>query len=311
MSTWLPTLWSWLPSIGSAATISAASAALFVLWIFIDCSFPQTASIAGQDIRFRFLHDAYVRYEHRWQNYGPRLLVFVILAVIGTLAAFVIILQLTLGGPAERGLWNVMVSISVAAIWSGLITQNRRIWWLAFRSRVLRLLPAMKRAAETLQTWPSSSVSLAGLGNYEPPEHDSTRLLHADPTLVPYLWEEVGVISLSGEDCLRFSIDSYTHVADASFRRCCIERRHNGWSPPPVSATEIPSPPSVRTVHHESEYPLGNGWYLAFYKTDLTFKDEPDPQIVAEVAKRPPGLRLPHRGGRFRAKVDTSVTVGT
>ena len=309
MSNWVAAFWSWLPSIGSAAAILVSSAALFVLWLFLDCSFPQLVSIAGQDIRFRFLHDAHLRYYHRWSYYGSRLLLFAILAVPSTIAACIIFVRIAFGGGMERSLTNVSLSIAVAAIWIGLITQNGRIWWLAFRSRVQRLLPAVKRAAETLQKWPSSSVSLAGLGSYEPPEHDSTRLLHADPTLIPYLWEDVGVISRSGEDCLRFSIDSYTHAADDSFRRCCIERRRKGWSPPPVSVTEVRSPPYVRTVQHESEYPLGNGWYLAFYKTQLTFKLEPDPAIVAEVAKRPPELRLPHCGRRFRAKVDTPVQV--
>jgi len=135
------------------------------------------------------------------------------------------------------------------------------------------------------------------------------RLLHADRTPFPYLWEIVGIISRSGEDCLRFSMDSYLHVSMDSSHHCYVERRHNGWSPPPVSVTEVRSPPSVRTVHYESDYPLESGWYLAFYKIELTFKDEPDPEIVAEVAKRPPGLRLPHCGGRFRARVDTPVQV--
>lgn len=61
--------------------------------------------------------------------------------------------------------------------------------------------------------------------------------------------------------------------------------------------------------HHERDYPLGSDWYLAFYKTEMTFKHEPDPEIIAEVAKRPPGIRLPHCGGRFRASVDTPVQV--
>ena len=309
MPNWLSTTWSWLPSIGCAAAILTAIAALFILWIFVDCSFSWVAAIAGQDLRLRFLHDAHVRYDHRWEHYGPRLLVFWILAAIGTLAACIIILRLAFGGGVERGLWNVIVSILVAAIWIGLLTQYHRIWWIAFRRRVRRLLPAVKKAAEILQTWPTSDVFLPGLGNYGPLKHFPTRLLHADPSPIQPIGETVRGISRSGEDCLRFSINSYTHATIDTFRNCCIELRRDGWSPPPVSVTETPSPPSVRTVHHEGDFLLERGWYLSFYKSHTTFKHEPDPEIVAEVAKRPPGLRLPHRGGRFRARVDTPVRV--
>ena len=73
--------------------------------------------------------------------------------------------------------------------------------------------------------------------------------------------------------------------------------------------TEERHPPHTKTVRHERDFPLGDQWYLAFYTFTLDFKDEVDPDILAEIAKRPPATRLPRRGGRYRALRDIEVTV--
>ncbi len=82
MSALIATSWSWLPSLYTASAASLVGAAAFVVWIFLDCSFPRVAQYVSQDVRFRFVHDAYLRDWHRWECYGSRLWAFAILAVL-------------------------------------------------------------------------------------------------------------------------------------------------------------------------------------------------------------------------------------
>ncbi len=117
---------------------------------------------------------------------------------------------------------------------------------------------------------------------------------------VPDFWETIGSVSRK-EDCyLRFGVSSYIDISVPSFRHCYVEYRMHDWSPPPVAVTEVRSPPHTRTVQHEDDFPLGGSWYLTFYHIKIEFKDEVDPDLLAEIAKRPPTTRLPHRGERFR-----------
>ena len=62
MGALLATSWSWLPSVRLGSAVSLAGAAVFVVWLFVDCSFSKVANMAGQDLRLRFLHDVYLRW---------------------------------------------------------------------------------------------------------------------------------------------------------------------------------------------------------------------------------------------------------
>jgi hypothetical protein len=303
--------WSWLPSILAASVVSLAGAAAFVAWVFIDCSFPRVAQYVRQDIRLRFVHDAYLRYWHRWEWYGPRLWAFAVLAVLSAAATLTVLGQFVFGGPAQRSRANAMLVTAVVVVWLALYLLYHRLWWIAFRYRVMRLLPAMKAAEQVIERWPDAdtSVFLPGLGNYgalNEPDH----LLHADRVPMPQLWENIGSVSRKQDCYLSFGIESYGDVtASGGFRRCFVEYRMHGWSPPPIAVTEVRSPPSTRTVRHESDFPLGGSWYLTFYHMKVDFKDELDPDLLAEIAKRPTTTRLPHLGARFRAFGDTDVDV--
>lgn len=310
MGTLLVASWPWLPSVYVASAISITGAAVFVAWIFLDCSFSTVAQMAIQDIRLRFVYDAYLRWWHRWEWYGPRLLAFAIFAILGGAASLTALVQFAFGGASQRSWASGLLVTGVVAIWFALFMQYRRLWWMAFTHRVARLEPAMKTAVDQLlRQWPETSVFLPGLGNYDVSSHDPDHLLHADRTPVLDLWETIGIISRKQNCCLGFGISSYMRLGDKTFHRCRVEYRMHGWSPPSTAVTEVRSPPHTRTVHHECDVPLGGPWYLAFYSTTLEFKDEIDPDILAEIAKRPPTTRLPHRGNRFRALRDIDVDV--
>lgn len=301
-----------LPSLHVASAISFTGAAIFVVWIFLDCSFSSVAQMAGQDIRLRFLHDPHLRYWHRWEWYGSRLWAFSILACLSAAASITVFIQFAFGADVDRGETNGVLVIAVLAVWIGLFAMYQKLWWMAFRRGIIRLQPAMKMAVDRLaERWPEGQVFLPGLGNYGVSSHDPDHLLHADPTPVPALWETIGIVSRKKDCCFRFGIESYLNFGAESFQRCCVEYRMGGWSPPEMSVTEVRSPPHTRTVRHEYDFPLGDPWYLAFYATKLDFKDEVDPDLLDEIAKRPPGTRLPHRGGRFRTLADTEVGVWT
>ncbi|MEN6451297.1 MAG: hypothetical protein ABFC96_12465 [Thermoguttaceae bacterium] len=304
--------WAWPPSLYIAYAITFAGAAIFVLWIFLDCSFSTVAQMAAQDIRLQFLHDPHLRYWHRWKWYGPRLWAFAILAALSAAASTTVFIQLAFRADAERSIRNAVLAIAVLAVWIGLFAVYRKLWWMAFRRRIVRLQPAMKMAVDRLsEQWPEADVFLSGLGNYSVSSHDPDHLLHADPTPVPVLWETIGGISRKKDCCFRFGIESYLNFGAESFQRCCVEYRMGGYSPPERSATEVRSPPHTKTVRHEHDFPLGDSWYLAFYAIKLDFKDEVDPDLLEEIAKRPPKTRLPHRGGKFRSLADTEVGVWT
>jgi hypothetical protein len=302
--------WPWLPSVYVASAISITGAAVFVAWIFLDCSFPTVAQMASQDIRFRFVYDVHLRWWHRWEWYGPRLLAFAIFAILGGAASLAAFFQFAFGGASQRSWASGLLVTAVVAIWFTVFMQYDRLWWLAFTHRLARLKPAMKTAVDQLlRQWPETSVFLPGLGNYGVSSRDPDRLLRADSSPVPDLWETIGGISRREDCCLGFGISSYMRLGDKTLHGCLVEYRMHGWSPPATAVSEVRSPPHTRTVHHEYDFPLGGSWYLAFYSTTLEFKDEIDPDILAEVAKRPPTTRLPHCGNRFRALRDTDVDV--
>ena len=268
--------------------------------------------MASQDVRLRFVHDARLRYWHRWEWYGPRLLAFAMLAVLSTAASLTVFLQFAFGATSQRSLANALLVMAVATVWFALFVLYHKVWWIAFVRRVTRLQPAMKAAVNQLvERWPETDVFLPGLGNYGVSCHDPDHLLHADATPVLDLSETVGGISRKQDCCLGFDISSYIVFGVETVRRCQVECRMHGWSPPPTSVIEVRSPPHTRTVQHEYDVSLGGPWYLSFYNTKVEFKDEVDPEILAEIAKRPLTTRLPHRGDRFRALRDIDVDVQT
>ncbi len=311
MGTLLVASWTWLPSFPVAFVISILGAAAFIGWIFLDCSFPAVANIARQDVHLQFIQDGYLRRWHRREWYGTRLVVFAILAMVGGMASLAAIFQFAFGDAAQRSWTSGLLLAAVVTIWFLLVTQQNRLWWLAFRCRVARLEPAMKKAAaQLLSHWPETSVYLPGLGNYSVSSADPDRLLHADPTFMPQLWETIGGISRKQDCCLGFGISSYLHFIGTTLHGCRVEYRMNGWSPPSTDVIEDRSPRLTKTIHHEYEFPYGEPpWYLAFYSTAFEFKDEVDPDVLAEVAKRPPTTRLPHGGNRFRALREIEVMV--
>jgi hypothetical protein len=301
MGALLATFWLPLPF---ALALALAGAGFFVAWMFLDCEFFETARIAAQDLRLRFVHDPYLRHMHRREQHGPRLTVFALMAALSAIAGLAGFLGLAFGDAADRSRANILSAIAIAAIWFGLFTQHRRLWWMAFRWRIARLQPAMKTAATLLQKqWPGSSVVLPGLGNYGVSCQRPDTLLSADCLRFAWFRGAVGSIARKQDQCVSFAIEGY--------RGWSVERRKPGWSPPPVAVIEVRSPPHTRTVRHEYEFPLGDEWYVAYYDRTLDFKDEVDPDVLAAITQRPPGLRLPHRGGRFRALADLDLKVAT
>ena len=290
----------WLPSLLAGALISVSCAAIFAIWFFLDCSFPETARLAGRNLRLRYLRDADLRFWNRWECYGPRLLLFFVLAFAGAASAAIAILRLATGGLRNRSAAEFAISFALAVIWIAFFVFHRRLWWIAFRRRVARLWPAMKAAAGALEHWASASIFLPGLGNYAPSRSDANLLLSDDPSPWPMLFKEkVGGIRRKPGECLRFGIESYLG--------CCVEYRADGWTPQPVSVAEHWS--HTKTVRLQSQFPLGGAWHLAFYTSELAFHDGVDPDVQAKLAERPRSLQLPHRAGRFRARADVEVCV--
>ncbi len=250
----------WLPSLHLASAVSAAGAAILVVWMFFDCSFPTIVQMASQDIRLRFVRDVHLRYWHRWEWYGSRLLAFAVLGGLSAMATLMVFVQLALGAASERTLANTVLASTVLAIWIGLFVLYRRLWWMAFKRRIRRLQPAMKAAVDQLlERWPETDVFLPGLGNYGVSSHDPDHLLHADRTPVPDLWETVGSISRKQNRYFGFGVSSYTDFGTETLtlRRCQVEYRMHGWSPPPMSVKVVRSPPVTMTIQHEYDCSLG------------------------------------------------------
>lgn len=153
----------WCPSsvFGRAYLLSLAGLLLFTAWIVFDCSFRWIPHIVGQDLRFRFIADSHLRSMHSWQLHGPRLLVFLLLALFATATVGVVAGRLVMGSERERSIKCMLLAIGLVACWLGLATSWKGLWWLAFRYRIARHHDAMKAAVNTLSDrWPTSRVDL-------------------------------------------------------------------------------------------------------------------------------------------------------
>jgi len=128
MGALLTTSWPWLPSLYVASAISFTGAAIFVAWLFLDCSFTAVKQMASQDIRLRFVHDANLRWWHRWEWYGSRLLAFAILAILSGAATLTTFLQFAFGAASQRTWTNGLLVTAVLAVWFALFVQYRRLW---------------------------------------------------------------------------------------------------------------------------------------------------------------------------------------
>jgi hypothetical protein len=159
--------WFWPLSFGRAYFLSLIVLLLFVLWIVFDCSFHWIPPIVGQDLRFQFLSDPNVAGFHSWDFWGPRLLVFAILAFVALTATVMVFARILVGSEAERSIKSMLLATALVAFWLSLFASYNQLWWLAFRYRVLRYHDAMKASVAVLsEHWPTEKVALPGLGPY-------------------------------------------------------------------------------------------------------------------------------------------------
>lgn len=249
----------------SAYVLSLTVLALFAVWIAIDCSFHWIPHIVGQDLRLRFLSDSSLRQMHTWRIHGPRLVLFGLLILLGTISTVVVAIMPFVGADAVRSGGHALLAIALIAVALAFHASWRSFWWWAFRARIRQHLDAMKAAVDILsRQWPSDRIVLRCLGSYEASAHDPN-LLYIEgncPNGLTNFAEAFDRISRHADDEFSFAVGSYPG--------CWVHRQVAGRVPRSfcrdVFGTAV-------AFDLQTTAPLDHGWWLACYA--ISVKDTP------------------------------------
>lgn len=250
-----------MSSFALAYVLSLTILLLLALWSVVDCSFRWIPNLVGQDLRLRFLADPHLRQLHTWQIHGPRLLLFAVLTLLGTISAGVvgtaILADAHVAGTGRR----ILLAVGLIAVTLALITSWKSLGWWAFRFRIRRRLDALKAAVETLSAqWPADRIVLPGLGSYEASRHDPD-LLYIEgkcPNGLTDFYEAFDRISRHAERGFSFAVGSYP--------ACWIHYLTEGHAPGSYSRDVL----GTSVVYSlQQAIALERRWWLACYAVSV------------------------------------------
>lgn len=272
----------------SSYLLSLAIVALFVVWIVVDCSFRWIPHVVSQDLRLRFLTDPTLRWMHTWGIHGPRLLLFGLLTLSGTISTGAVVVQAIAGPDSVRCGGHTLLAIALLAVGLAVLASWRSIWWWAFRFRIRQHLDALKAAVDVLsQHWPSDRTVLRGLGSYEVSGRDPN-LLYIEgvcPNGLTSFTEAFDRIGRNAEGEFAFGVGSYP-----------------GWWVHCLAQGHVPRSSSRDVLGMSVAYDLQTtvllepGWWLACYA--ISVKESP-PDVSSDNGWVPAlnGSGTPHTGG--------------
>jgi hypothetical protein len=245
----------------SAYVLSLTVLTVFAVWIAVDCSFRWIPYIVGQDLRLRFLTDPSLRQMHTWQIHGPRLALFGLLILLGTISTGAVVIIPFGGTDSGRSGGHTLLAVGFIAVALAVLAAWKSIWWWAFRVRIRQYLDAMKAAIDILsKQWPSDRIVLRGLGSYEVSGHDPN-LLYIEgkcPDGLTDFAEAFDRISRNTEGEFSFAVRSYPG--------CWVHRLAEGHVPRSfcrdVFGTAV-------AFDLQTTGPLDRGWWLACYVISL------------------------------------------
>lgn len=245
----------------SSYLLSLAIVGLFAVWIAVDCSFRWIPHIVSQDLRLRFLTSPTLRWMHTWGIHGPRLFLFGLLTLSGTISTGAVVVMVVAGPDSVRSGGHTLLAIGLLAVGLAVLASWKSIWWWAFRFRIREHLDAMKAAVDVLsQHWPSDRTVLPGLGSYEVSGHDPN-LLYIEgkcPDGLTDLTEAFSRISRNADGEFAFAVGSYPG--------CWVDRLAEG-DVPRSSCRDVFG--TAVAFDLQTTVPLDRGWWLTCYAISL------------------------------------------
>ncbi len=254
-----------MPSFNLAYLLSLTVLVLFILWIFIDCSFRWVPWIIIRDFRLLFLDDPNLKEMHQWNIHGFRLLIFVVLALVGLTSTGIVFIRIIFGTETERSIKSMLFATALIAFWLSLFMSYDRLWWFAFKYRILRYHDAMKKSVAYLSDhWPTENVVLPGLGSYVVAKQEAD-LLYIDGSSSNGLTDFVESFDRIGKN----NKGEY-HFAVGSFPGWWIHFLKEGRTPKSHTRDVMGIEFTWEVQKYEE---LSENWYLVYYK--IYNKDTP------------------------------------
>jgi len=198
---------------------------------------------------------------HSWEIHGPRLLVFLVAAIVALTSTGLAFGRLFLGSEAERSIRCMLLVTLLVACWLAFFTSWERLSWLAFQYRVGRHHDAMKAAVTRLSDqWPTDGIDLPGLGGYEM-ANDNPNLPFIEgpcPDGLTDFSEAFDRIRRSKEGGFSFAVGSYPGYWVHFFPQ---DQKPQSYT---RNKLDFTASFDLQTV-----VDLGEGWYLAYYEVTI------------------------------------------
>ncbi len=253
--------WLRLPSFAFWCSKALLVCIAYLGWIIIDAQFPMTVFVVRHSVGLQQLDPdtSVVAYGlwgmmwdgvRSWDSLGPRLLLFVILAITAVTDSLLMLLQFLRRATIRR----MLLIVLVICAWLSLLMSYRQVNEWAVLRRAKSALSRFELAANPLsQHWPTENGILPEAGRFYTysDKHPDLLLLHGRKNYP--IREDFGhIIEQSEQGAIRFDLSGATD--------CQIEFHPDGSTPASYS-TKL----SRSTMTPSEVIKLKENWYLVRY----------------------------------------------